>query len=570
MNEEIKKYIKRMAALELEFQTWKLHYQEISKKLIPRLGRFIDIDTTPNDGKERHRNITDNTGGRALRTLAAGMQSGLTSPARPWFKLGIPDKELMKFAPVKVWLDEVVARMRYVFHRSNFYNVTHNLYYEMGAFGTGAMSIESDFESLIRCYPFTCGEYYLATNSSMRVNSFYRIFSMTVRNLISEYGEENCSQSVRNMWKNGNGDKWVQVAHCIEPNEKHQPGKDNSKSKKYRSVTFEYKNNCETFLRESGYDSFPIMAPRWSVTGTDVYGISPAMEALGDIRMLQLMQEKALIALDKLVDPPMNAPINLKDQGPSIIPGGVNYLDINQGQQGFTPAFQVQPNFQDIEYKIEKVQAAIREGFFADLFLLLSQSPRNMTATEVMERHEEKLLMLGPVIERIQPELLDLVIDRTFELMEKAGEIPPPPQELAGMPLEVEYIGILAQAQKMVGVTAIEQTAAFIGNLAAVKPEVLDKLDADEAVDQYADMLGIPAKIIVPEDEVAKLREARAQQQQQQQALAQAAGLAENAKTLSQADLGGNNALKAMMSGLGGAAGIPSQLGAALQGGGNG
>lgn len=552
MNEEIKQYVKRLNALKQEYESWKLHYIDISKYLIPRLGRFLEVDTTPNDGKKRHREIIDNTGGRALRILAAGMQSGLTSPARPWFKLGIPDKDLMKFSPVKVWLDETAKRMRYVFHRSNFYTTTHNIYYEMGAFGTGAMSIESDFNSLIRCYPFTVGEYYLASDGGQRINTFFRIYSMTVRNVVEQFGIDNCSQSVKNMFMNGNGDKWVQIAHCIEPNTDAKPGREDVGNKPFKSLTFEYKGNSETFLRRSGYDSFPIMAPRWSVTGTDVYGISPGMEALGDVKMLQKMQTKALIALDKMVDPPMNAPLTLKHQGPSIIPGGVNYMDLNQGQQAFVPAFQVNPDFQDIEYKIEKIQNAIREGFFADLFLLLSQSPKNMTATEVMERHEEKLLMLGPVIERIQPELLDNVIDRTFELMEKAGQLPETPMELTGIPLEVEYIGLLAQAQKMVGVTAIEQTAGFIGNLAAVKPDVLDKLDADEAVEQYAEMVGVPAKIIVPFDEVQRRREERAKQQQQEALMMRASQLAIDAKTLSEADTSGNNALTALTGGISG------------------
>jgi hypothetical protein len=275
--------------------------------------------------------------------------------------------------------------------------------------------------------------------------------------------------------------------------------------------------------------------------------------------MLQKMQAKALVALDKLVDPPMNAPLNLKNEGASIIPGGVNYLDLNQGQQSFVPAYQVNPDFQSIEYKIEKVQQAIREGFFADLFLMIANSPKDMTATEVLERHEEKLLMLGPVIERIQPELLDRVIDRTFYLMDQVGLIPMPPKELEGMELEVEYISLLAQAQKMVGITAIEQTAAFVGNLAAVKPEALDKFDQDEAVDQYADMVGVPPKIIVPDDKVQEIRAERAQQMAQQQAMETGERLAEGAKTLSQADTGGNNALTALMGNLGGSRANPPQ-----------
>jgi hypothetical protein len=555
----IKEYNKRLTALTQEYGTWKTHYQDISRHLIPRKGRFLDRDTIPNDGSKRHRDIIDNTGGRALRILAAGMQSGLTSPARPWYKLGLADKDLMEYAPVKWWLEEVRKRILYVFHRSNFYTATHNIYYEMGAFGTGAMAIDADYHTVIRCYPFTVGEYYLACDAGLRVNSFYRIYWSTVRNVVERYGEKNCSTSTVNMYQNGNGDKWIQLVHVIEPNLNHKQGSLQAAFKPFRSATYEYKGHGDKFLRKSGYDNFPIMAPRWTVTGTDVYGVSPGMETLGDVKMLQKMQAKALVALDKLVDPPMNAPLNLKNEGASIIPGGVNYLDLNQGQQSFVPAYQVNPDFQSIEYKIEKVQQAIREGFFADLFLMIANSPKDMTATEVLERHEEKLLMLGPVIERIQPELLDRVIDRTFYLMDQVGLIPMPPKELEGMELEVEYISLLAQAQKMVGITAIEQTAAFVGNLAAVKPEALDKFDQDEAVDQYADMVGVPPKIIVPDDKVQEIRAERAQQMAQQQAMETGERLAEGAKTLSQADTGGNNALTALMGNLGGSRANPPQ-----------
>lgn len=555
----VKQYNKRLAVLEQEFESWKAHYKDISNYLIPRKGRFLDRDTIANDGSKRHREIIDNTGGRALRILAAGMQSGLTSPARPWYKLALADKDLMEFAPVKWWLEEVRKRMLYVFHRSNFYTATHNIYYEMGAFGTGAMAIDADYHTVIRCYPFTVGEYFLACDSSLRVNSFYRVYWCTIRNVVEKYGEENCSTSVVNMYKNGNGDKWIQIVHVIEPNPEAKPDFLEAKYKRYRSVTYEYKGHGDKFLKESGYNMFPVMAPRWGVTGADVYGTSPGMETLGDVKMLQKMQTKSLVALDKLVDPPMNAPLNLKNQGASIIPGGVNYLDLSQGQQSFVPAYQVNPDFQSIEYKIEKVQTSIREGFFADLFLMIANSPKNMTATEVMERHEEKLLMLGPVIERIQPELLDRVVDRTFYLMDEAGLIPLPPQELEGMELEVEYISLLAQAQKMVGITAIEQTAAFVGNLAAVKPEALDKLDQDEAVEQYADMVGVPPKIIIADDKVAEIRAERARQIAQQQAIEQGRQLAEGAKTLSAADTGGNNALTALMGNLGGPATLQPQ-----------
>lgn len=549
---DVKAYLRRLADLERRYQSWRPHYEEINEFLCPRKSQFLSTEASQNDGAKLHNSIIDSTGGRALRILAAGMQSGLTSPARPWFKLGVPDKQLQDRWQVKNWLEEVRKMMLHIFQRSNFYNVTHSLYKDLAAFGTAAMSIDADYDSVIRCYGFTIGEYYLAIGPTYRVDSIYRNYWLPVRNVVEAYGEDNVSVSTKNMYNNGNGDIYIRLVHVIEPNPEAKPWLIEARNKPYRSVVFEYASHGGKFLSESGYDSFPVMAPRWEVTGNEVYGRSPGMETLGDIKMLQKMQKKSLIALDKMVDPPMNAPLTLKGKSVLTIPGGVNYIDTMGGSGAtFTPAYQVALDFSNLEYKIERVQAAIREGLFSDLFLMLSQSPKNMTATEVMERHEEKLLMLGPVIERIQPELLDLAIDRTFQIMLDAWPplIPPAPPEMQGMELEVEYISLLAQAQKMVGITAIEQTAAFVGNLATVKPEVLDKFDQDEAVDIYADMVGVPPKLIVPDEDVQAMRQERAQQIKQQQMMEQGAQLAQGAKTLSETDTGGNNALTALMGG---------------------
>jgi len=544
---DIKQILKRISALEMEFESWKSHYKDISEYIIPRKGRFLDRDTKPNDGKIRHRSIIDGTASRALRILAAGMQSGLTSPSRPWFRLGIHDKDAEQHPDVKYWLDQVQRKMLHIFQRSNLYTSTHSLYYELGAFGTAAMAIDSDYERVLRCYPYTAGEYYLTMGEDLRINGIFRIYWSTVRNVVNTYGIKKVSDSTKNMFENGNGDTWLRLVHVIEPNEDAIAGNPMARFKPWASLVFEHANHSGNFLSQSGYNSFPVMAPRWTVTGTDIYGHSPAMETLGDVRMLQKMQLKSLQALDKMVDPPMVGPVTMKARGANLVPGGFNYTD--QAGQTFAPAFQINPDFKSLEYKIERVQQAIKEGFFADLFLMIANGPSDMTATEVVQRHEEKLLMLGPVIERIQPELLDLIIDRTFDLMVDAYPqlIPPVPEQIQGQPLEIEYISILAQAQKMVGVTAIEQMAGFVGNLAGVMPDAVDKFDQDEAVTQYGDKLGIPSKIIRSDEDAEAIRAERQKQIQAQQMLEQGQALAQGAKTLSDTDMGENNALNALM-----------------------
>jgi hypothetical protein len=305
------------------------------------------------------------------------------------------------------------------------------------------------------------------------------------------------------------------------------------------------------FLRESGFDDFPIMAPRWSITGEDIYGYSPGMDALGDIKALQLEQKRKAQAIDKLVNPPMTAPSSLRNQRASLLPGDVTYVDVTQGQQGFAPAYQINPRIQELVLDIQENQGRIRRAFFEDLFLMIANDTRsNITAREIQERHEEKLLMLGPVLERLNDELLDPLIDRTFNIMLKFNLIPPPPPELEGMDLSVEYISVMAQAMKLTGITGIERLMGFAGQMAQANPAVLDKIDFDQALDEYASMVGVPPSIVLDDSMVAKVREQRAQQQAYQQQLANMTQGIENAKTLSETQVTDEAALGQMINSL--------------------
>ena len=216
------------------------------------------------------------------------------------------------------------------------------------------------------------------------------------------------------------------------------------------------------------------------------------MDALGDIKMLQKLEEKKLKALGKMIDPPMVASTDLKGKGATVIEGGVTYVDVTQGQNGFTPAYQIRPDIQNIGLEIMNVEQRIRRFFFNDLFLSILTTGKEMTATEVAERHEEKMIMLGPVIERMQAELHDPILERTFSIMSDIGMLPPAPPELQGVDLKIEYISLLAQAQKLVGTGAIERVAGFVSTVGQAIPQTLDKFNADEAVDQYAEMVGVP------------------------------------------------------------------------------
>jgi hypothetical protein len=544
-------YMRRWTDIKDERSTYFGHWEELSEFIMPRRGRFLTSKS--NDGSKKNGKIIDSTGSMAVRTLSAGMMSGITSPARPWFRLATPQAALMEQSDVKQWLFAVEKTMRDIFSRSNLYNSLQTVYEELAVFGTGALLISEDFDDVIRCYPFTVGEYGLAQSHRLQVDTFYREFNMTVAQVVEQFGLDNCSDAVRTMFKSGQLDKWVEVLHVIEPNSVREYNKKDNLNMPYHSCYVEKASKNERKLLESGYEEFPILAPRWHVTGVDIYGRSPGMDVLGDVKALQIEQKRKAQGIDKMVNPPLQAPSSLRGQSASVLPGGVTYVDTMQGNQGgFRPTYEVNPRLGELQQDIQETQYRIQQGFYSDLFqMMMNSDRRQITAREIDERHEEKLLMLGPVLERLHTELLNPLIDRTFNIMARNELLPPAPEELAGVTLKVEYISVMAQAQKAIGTGALERLAGFIGNMAAVKPEVLDKFDADQSVDEYAEMLGVPPKIVVPDDVVQQVREERMQMQQQQMQMEQINQGAQAAKVMSDADTGGENILSDIIGGIG-------------------
>ena len=558
---KINHYRQKLRQLEEEVESWKEEWKEISEYMLPKRGMYLTSDTEKNadHGKKKHQKIINGIAKKSLLTISAGLQSGMTSPSRPWFTLGIADDDLMEISEVREWLDLVRKEMMQVFMKSNFYSAIHSTYLELAAFGTANLLIESDDETVIRCRPYTIGEYFLSQDSNLRVNAMYRKFVMTAEQLEDKFGKEKLSETIKSCLELGNnGQEEFEIIHVIEPNKDIDLTKDDSSGMAYLSCYFESKGKSDVFLRKSGYRSLPFVAPRWNTTGTGVWGDGVGADALGDVKQLQKLEQLKLMALEKEVNPPLNAPVMLKNSGVSIIAGDINYYDTAQGNQGVTPTYQVQLNLRNMSLEIEAVSQRIRQAFYNDLFMSILGEDKRMTATEVNERSNERMLLIGSVIERIQSEMLDVIIDRTFDIMLTQGLLPEPPADLQGKDIKVEYISMLAQAQKSVGISSISQVAQFVGMLAQINPQVADKFDFDQAVEEYADAIGIPEKIVISDDKVTALRKQRAEQQAaQQQQMLQAQMAAQSpqqmqqgaaaAKDLSETQTGNGTALDALL-----------------------
>jgi len=529
----------RLQALKTERSTWDAHWRRIAEVLLPRSGRWITSDR--NRGGDKHNEILDSTGTQALNVMSSGLMAGATSPARPWFRLGSRDPALNKWHSVRAWLDDVGQLMAGVFQRANTYQALRSMYEELGAYGTGACILLPRPGKVIHLSPLTVGEYWLAQDEWNTVNTLYREFDMTVAQVVREFGEDACSESTRNSYRNGRLDHWVTVIHGIEPRED-RPMTPGPMGMPWRSVYFEASagKTHEQVLRESGFERFPALCPRWATTGANIYGNSPGMDVLGDVSALQQMAWRRSQAIDYQTQPPLQAPNSAAGQEQNLLPGGVTYVDAATPQGGVRPVWESRLDLSHLSLEMQETRARIRAGFFADLFLMLASSDRRqMTAAEVAERHEEKLLMLGPVLERLHNELLAPLVETTFDYMADAGMLPPAPPELEGQDLGIEFVSMLAQAQKAIGVNAVDRFLGTMNIMAQSQLEVLDRIDSDELVDGYADMLGVDPDYIVPVEEAQQKRAARDKALAAKEQAAAMQVQASTAKDLAAAPVGG-------------------------------
>lgn len=537
---------KRFEYIWSEANQWRTQWQDISQYLCPERGIF---DSNPNKATSvDHQKIIDSTGDDALRTMAAGLASGMSSPSRPWFKIALSDKELQKQKPVKLWLEDSEQRMYAVLDRSNFYGSCVQVYEEAGGFGTGSMTIVEDYETVIRCRTFTIGEYALGLDKNNRICTFGRKVYKTISQMVEEFGKDNVSPEVLTAYEQNN-DYWVLACGMIEKNDDRMPGLKDAQNMEYRSIWWEDGKLAQSQLSISGYNEFPVMCPRWKTRNSSaVYGIGPGAKALGDIKMLQKQHVKKLLAVDKIIDPPTQRDANVEGET-SFTPGGETFVSQSVPNGGVRPAYQIAINLNDIRLDIQETQNRIKRQFFYDLFLMFQNNDNRITATEAIKKFQEKAQVLGPALESFTDDFLDPALARVFAIMSRTGQIAEPPQELMGQDFKFEYTSILAQALKSESVASIEQFSQFAIGFTQAFPESRDVINADESLKIIGDKMGVPVGMLRDDAEIAAIREQRQQQEayaQQQENINQTVDAAHK---MSQTPLGNTTALNAVASG---------------------
>ena len=513
-----KMVIERYDTLKAQRSSWETHWQEVADYFLPRKAN-ITIKRTKGD--KRHDQIYDGTATHALELLASSLNGMLTNTISPWFILKYRNAATNSDDQAVEWLESCAKIMQQVFQRSNFQQEIFELYHELLAFGTSAMFISDDVDDDLRFKTIHISEIFITENEKGFVDSLTRRFHLKNKNISLMYPEAKLPKALQTLIdKNPYED--TAILHTIFKND-FAMGYDNQQDMNYTSCHVHPETGF--LLREGGFREFPYVVPRYlKSSSNEIYGRSPAMNALPDTKMLNTMSKTSIIAAQKQIDPPLMVPDDGFILPVRTVPGGLNFYRAGTRER-IEPLNIGANNPVGIQME-EQRRKAIRENFFVDQ--LISVQGQNMTATEVLQRTEEKMRLLGPVLGRLQSELLQPLVTRCFNLLLKNNKFPVPPEMLGEQNIEIEYVSPLAKAQKTQELSSIMRGIEIFGSMQNVAP-VFDYIDIDGLVDHVKDVLGLPAKIMRSKAEVQVIQQQKQQQQMEQQQLQQAQQVAESA-----------------------------------------
>lgn len=451
------------------------HWQEIAEVISPRKLDFVGQRTA---GDKRMQKVYDPTGITANEMLAAGLHGMATNPSAKWFSLRMVGERTVDDAGDDVDINDVQAVAKYLsdveevmWQRlyqpgSNFTTALHECYLDLGSFGTSILFVGQRDDGGLMFESRPLSECIIAENHEGRVDTVFRKTCYTVRQMMQMKETEGwkVSDRVEMLYRDEKFDDTVEVIHVVYPRTERDWGKKNTDNMPWASVYFEREEAHE--LEVSGFPEFPYLVPRWGKYAGEVYGRSPGMVALPDVKMLQAMTLTKIKLLQKAADPPMW----LKDDGvvgqTRTVPGGINYWRGNPND-----GVMLQPvSLQGVQFLMQDIQALreqVLRTFYADLLRMSDRA--NMTATEVVQRTAEQMRLFGPMIGRLESEMLGPLVERVFGILTRQGVLPVAPQEIQDKEFTVEYVSPIATAQKQQSAHGVVQVIQMIGMLG---PEV--------------------------------------------------------------------------------------------------
>ena len=513
-----------LARLVEKRSNWEIHWQEVADYMLPRKA---DITLERPKGDKRHTVIFDGTAIHSLELLASSLHGMLTSSVNRWFALRFKETAINENDEAREWLENVLDKMYIAISRSNFQQEVFETYFDLIAFGTSCLQIEEDKDDIIRFSSRHIKEIYISEDAKGMVNCIYRRFKMSAKSTVEKFGIDNVSSKTVNIFKKTPFDD-IDLVHVVKPRDIYNPQKMDKQNMPFSSIYFEYDSGH--IISQGGFKEFPYVVPRYLKASNELYGRSPGMNALPDVKVLNKMVEVGMKAAQKQVDPPLLVPDDSMLMPIRMSPGSINYY--RSGSRDRIETLNIGAN-NPLGLNMEQQRReAISQTFHVDQLLITEN--RNMTATEVVQRNEEKMRILGPVLGRLQSELLQPMIIRIFNIMLRNNLLPEAPEILLNQEIDVEYVSPMAQAQRGQELSSIVRGLELFGQIGQVAP-VNDYIDPQGLVKHLIKILGLPARMIRSDNEVEEIAQQKAEAQQQQMQMQQQMAESEMARNVAPA-----------------------------------
>ena len=511
---------------------WEEHWREIAERVLPRQDWFQASNKTP--GEKRTEKVFDATAGLALERFAAAMESMLTPRTMRWHKLKVRNPEISDDKSIQAYLDEVTDILFQVRYnpKANFASQVHENYMSLGAFGTGAIFIDDVVGTGIRYRSIHLSEVYFCENYAGIIDKVHRKFEMTARQAAQRWGTDRLPDKVRAALEKQPETKF-EFIHCVKPNEDIMPGRKDYKGMPY--VSYYISTDGKAVISEGGFQTMPYAVSRYVTAPKEIYGRSPAMTVLPEIKMINEMSKTVIRAAHKIVDPPLLLQEDGVLQAFNARPGALNFGGVNERGEQMVQPLQTGARVDIGMDMMEQRRKVINDAFLITLFQILVESP-NMTATEAMLRAQEKGALLAPTMGRQQSEMLGPMIERELDILARAGVLPPMPEAMIEMDgnVEIEYVSPLNRAQRAEEGVAILRTLESVTPLAQIDPSVMMIFNPEMIARELSEINGVPAKVLRSREEIEAMKMEQAQQAEAQQLLQAAPVVANSAKALAE------------------------------------
>jgi hypothetical protein len=543
--------IRRHERLSATRAGWESHWREIAERILPRQDSFQNKRSDMGfGGEKRNEKIFDSTAPIALERFAAAMESMLTPRAQRWHRLRASDQNLNEADGVRDWFrqaEDILFAARYS-PRANYASQQHETYMSLGAFGTGVLYVGEEVGRGLRYKSIHLADCCFAEDANGRIDTVFRKYRLTARQAAQRWSEKDLPRGIARALEQ-NPEQPFDFLHAVLPREEARPGRADARNLPFASFHLAVEDRA--VMQESGFALFPYAVSRYVTAPNEIYGRSPAMAVLPDIKMLNEMSKTVIRAAHKTVDPP----VLIHDDGilggrPDLRPNAINYGGIDSTGRPLMQPFHTNARVDIGLDMMNQRREVINDAFLVSLFQILVQGPV-MTATEVLQRAQEKGVLLGPTVGRQQSESLGPMIERELDILARADALPPMPPALLESKgdYEILYDSPLTRAQKAEEGLGVMRALEIAGAMAAADPTIFDHFDSDAVAKIAVEVHGVE-HILRKKEDVEALRGQRAQQQAMSQTLAAGPQVADTVSKLSNADLSGVDLSGVDLSGL--------------------